>query len=69
MKTYIYLQKFRANLEAGEQAVILTKSGPIKIIISSICGPEIVWHDDYMEEHRVKLKDILPDHYIAWYYK
>ena len=64
MKTYIYLSKFRANLEAGDEVTLITDSGTktvqIVSIFRSLFNSRFSYFDEHLQQQTDYIKNVLP---------
>jgi len=65
MRTLLYLIRFRRQLEAGDQVILLTKTGAMTVQIVSIFGNKFSYFDSDLNQQIDRIKNVLPDHKIV----
>jgi len=55
-----YLRKFRKSLEAGNEVILVTPTGPVTVQIVSIIGKRFTYFDAGLNQQIGLIKNVLP---------
>lgn len=55
-----YLRKFRRSLEAGNEVILVTPTGPVTVQIVSIIGKRFTYFDAGLNQQIASIRNVLP---------